>query len=176
MEDNTVISRLKKAWNAFTNRDPTGPIKFNSDVGYSYRPDRVKLTRGNERSIITSIFNRMALDVASINFIHCKLDENGRYSSDVNSGLNNCLQLEANIDQTNISFIQDIVLSMLDEGCVAIVPIDTIGDPIISNTFDILTMRTGKITEWKSDSVLINVYNDRTGKREEIWMPKLKLA
>lgn len=176
MEDNTVISRLKKAWNAFTNRDPTGPIKFNSDVGYSYRPDRVKLTRGNERSIITSIFNRMALDVASINFIHCKLDENGRYSSDVNSGLNNCLQLEANIDQTNISFIQDIVLSMLDEGCVAIVPIDTIGDPIISNTFDILTMRTGKITEWKSDSVLINVYNDRTGKREEIWMPKTKVG
>lgn len=171
----TVGSRFKRAWNAFLNRDPT--IDFaNTGVGYSYRPDRVRLSRGNERSIITSVYNRIALDVAAIGIHHCRLDKNGRYISDMDTGLNNCLTLEANIDQTGRAFMQDVVMSMLDEGCVAIVPIDTTADPMLTNAYDVVTMRTGKILEWKPAHVKVRVYNDRTGNKEDIMVPKTAVA
>lgn len=171
----TFGSRLKKAWNAFTNRDPTKNY-YDSGYGYSTRPDRPRLHRGNERSIVTSIFNRIALDVAAIDIKHCKLDKDGRYSSDISSGLNNCLGLEANIDQTSRAFIQDVVMSLLDEGSVAIVPVDTTTDPTFTDSYDILTMRTGKILEWKPAHVKVRVYNDRTGKQEDITVPKRTVA
>ena len=171
----TVGSRLKHAWNAFLNRDPT---RYYPDVGagYSRRPDRPILTRGNERSIITSIYNRIALDVAAINIQHCKLDENGRFMSTVDSSLNKCLNLEANIDQTGRAFIQDVVISMLDEGCVAIVPIDTDLDPDVTGSYDIESMRTGKILEWYPAHVKVKVYNDKTGHKEDIIVPKSTTA
>ena len=175
MEEMSFGSRLKHAWNAFTNRDPTlksiGP-----GIGYSYRPDRPRFTRGNEKSLTTSVYNRIALDVAAIGIKHCKLDKNNRYIEDVNSGLNNCLNLEANIDQTGRSFIQDVVMSMLDEGCVAIVPVDTTFNPNNTNSYDIQTMRTAKIIEWKPTSVKVRIYNDRTGEKEELWVPKKTVA
>lgn len=171
----TVGSRFKRAWNAFLNRDPT--LDFaNTGVGYSYRPDRIRLSRGNERSIITSVYNRIALDVAAIGIHHCRLDENGRYVSDMDTGLNNCLTLEANIDQTGRAFMQDVVMSMLDEGCVAIVPVDTTMDPALMNAYDVLTMRTGQILEWKPAHVKLRVYNDRTGYKEDILVPKTAVA
>ena len=163
--------RLQHAWNAFlNNKDPT--YNYGSANGYYYRPDRPRLTRGNERSIVTSVYNRIALDVASISINHCKLDENGRFKSVIESSLNNCLNLEANIDQTGRAFIQDVVLSMLDEGCVAIVPIDTTFNPKETSSYDILSMRTGKILEWYPDKVKVRVYNDRTGNKEDVILPK----
>ena len=175
MEEMTFGSRLKHAWNAFTNRDPTSK-SIGPGVGYSYRPDRPRFTRGNEKSLTTSVYNRIALDVAAIDIKHCKLDKNDRYIEDVNSGLNNCLNLEANIDQTGRSFIQDVVMSMLDEGCVAIVPVDTTFNPNNTNSYDIQTMRTAKIIEWKPTSVKVRIYNDRTGEKEELWVPKKTVA
>ena len=175
MEEMTFGSRLKHAWNAFTNRDPTSK-SIGPGVGYSYRPDRPRFTRGNEKSLTTSVYNRIALDVAAIGIKHCKLDKNNRYIEDVNSGLNNCLNLEANIDQTGRSFIQDVVMSMLDEGCVAIVPVDTTFNPNNTNSYDIQTMRTAKIIEWKPTSVKVRIYNDRTGEKEELWVPKKTVA
>lgn len=166
-----IGSRLKHAWNAFTNRDPT--IDYRGyGTGYTRRPDRIRLSNGNERSIMTSVFNRIALDVAAIDIKHCQLDENKRYSSDIDSGLNNCLTLEANIDQTARAFKQDIVMSMLDEGCIAIVPVDTTSNPMISGSYDILSMRTGKVIEWKPAHVKVRVYNDRTGEKEDVVVPK----
>ena len=173
MEDATISSRLKNAWNAFLNRDPTPRT---TGIGCSVRPDRVRLSRGNERSIITSVFNKIALDVAAIDFKHCKIDKNGRYISDVNSGLNDCLNLEANIDQTGKAFIQDIVMSMFDEGCIGAVPIDTDKDPTFTNSYEILTMRTGKILEWRNTEIQLRVYNDRSGKKEDVWVPKREVA
>lgn len=170
-----IGSRLKHAWNAFLNRDPTYSYG-GGETGYSYRPDRVRLTRGNERSIVTSVFNRIALDVAAINIKHCTLDKNERYVSDKDSHLNECLSLEANIDQTARSFIQDVVMSMLDEGSVAIVPIDTTFDPKVTNSYDIVSMRTGKILEWKPKQIKVRVYNDNTGNKEEVWVPKNMVA
>ena len=175
MEEMSFGSRLKHAWNAFTNRDPTSK-GIGPGVGYSYRPDRPRFTRGNEKSLTTSVYNRIALDVAAIGIKHCKLDKNNRYIEDVNSGLNNCLNLEANIDQTGRSFIQDVVMSMLDEGCVAIVPVDTTFNPNNTNSYDIQTMRTAKIIEWKPTSVKVRIYNDRTGEKEELWVPKKTVA
>lgn len=173
MEDATISSRLKNAWNAFLNRDPTPRT---TGIGYSVRPDRVRLSRGNERSIITSVFNKIALDVAAIDFKHCKIDKNGRYISDINSGLNDCLNLEANIDQTGKAFIQDIVMSMFDEGCIGAVPIDTDKDPTFTNSYEILTMRTGKILEWRNTEIQLRVYNDRSGKKEDVWASKREVA
>ena len=170
--ENTLGSRLKHAWNAFVNnRDPT---VYYRDVGsgYSSRPDRPRLTRGNERSIVTSVYNRIALDVSSVNIQHCKLDDNGRFLSTVNSKLNKCLNLEANIDQTGRAFIQDIVMSMLDEGCVAIVPVETTLDPKLTESYDILNMRTAKILEWFPRHVRVRLYNERTGQKEDIILPK----
>lgn len=169
--EQTLGSRLRHAWNAFRNRDPTEQFK---DIGasYYYRPDRVRLTRGNERSIVTSIYNRIAIDVASIDIKHCRLDDNERFVSEIDSNLNSCLTLEANIDQTARAFRQDIVMSMFDEGCVAIVPVDTTLDPNKTNSYDILTMRTGKILEWYPQHVKVRVYNEKTGKKEDITLPK----
>lgn len=175
MEETSVASRFKKAWNAFLNRDPTSRYDY-AGAGYSYRPDRPRFSRGNEKTIVTSVYNRIALDVAAIDFKHCKLDENNRYVSDIDSKLNSCLTLEANIDQTSKAFIQDIVMSMMDEGVVAIVPIDTTMNPNITDSYDILTMRTGKILEWKPSHVLVRVYNDKTGNKEELWLPKKSVA
>lgn len=169
-----LSTRLAHAWNAFTSRDPTQYIITGS--GYSSRPDRPRLSRGNEKSIATSIFNRIALDVSSVNIKHCRLDKNGRYVEDIDSGLNNCLNLEANKDQTGRAFIQDVVLSMLDEGCVALVPVETTIDPKSSNSYQIDSMRTGKITEWYPDTVRVRLYNDRTGEKEEILLPKNQVA
>lgn len=170
--DISLGSRLKQAWNAFTSRDPT-KVEYDSGISYSYRPDRPRFTRGNERSIVTAVYNRIALDVAAIDIRHSKLDDNKRYVGDVDSGLNNCLTLEANIDQTGRAFRQDIVMSLLDEGCVAIVPVDTVGrDPTISEAYDIESMRTGKILEWKPRQVRVRVYNDQKGIKEDILLPK----
>ena len=169
----TFGSRLKHAFNAFMNRDPTFRTNYQGiGGGYSHRPDRARLTRGNERSIITAIFNRIAMDVAAIDIKHCILDENDRYVSVKDSGLNNCLTLEANIDQTGRAFIQDVVMSMLDEGCVAIVPVDTDLNPEDTSSYDILSMRTGKILEWYPAHVKVRVYNDRTGEKEDLVLPK----
>lgn len=175
----TLTSRLKRAWNAFTNnRDPTGVTSpyQNVGMGYVYRPDRVRFTRGNERSIVTSVYNRIAMDVAAIDIKHCRVDKNGRYIEDMKSGLNECLTLEANIDQTGRSFIQDVVMSMFDEGAVAIVPVDTTIDPTQSNSFDVMSMRTGKILEWYPAHVKVRVYNDRTGQKEDLVLPKRSVA
>lgn len=169
-----LSTRLAHAWNAFTSRDPTQYIIIGP--GYSSRPDRPRLSRGNEKSIATSIFNRIALDVSSVSIKHCRLDKNGRYVEDIDSGLNNCLTLEANKDQTGRAFIQDAVLSMLDEGCVALVPVETTIDPKNSNSYQIDSMRTGKITEWYPDMVRVRLYNDRTGEKEEILLPKSQVA
>ena len=166
-------SRLKKAWNAFKNRDPT----FNyQGAGYSYRPDRPRLTRGNERSIVTSVYNRIALDVSSMTIQHIRLDNDGRFVETIDSDLNSCLTLESNIDQTSRAFIQDIVMSMLDEGCVAIIPIDTDVDPNSTDSYKIYSMRTGKILDWYPSSVRVRVYNDRTGNKENIVVQKSKIA
>lgn len=172
----SIGSRLKHAWNAFiTNRNPTRYIQ-SLGPGFSSRPDRPRLSRGNERTIVTSIYNRIALDVAGISIKHCRLDDNGRYISEVNSGLNNCLNLEANIDQTGRAFIQDVVLSMFDEGCVAIVPVDTTLNPKDTNSYDIQTMRTGKIVEWYKHDIKVRIYNDQIGEKQEIILPKNQVA
>lgn len=167
-------SRLKHAWNAFTGTDYT----TYQDVGpgYSSRPDRIRLTRGNERSIITSVYNRIALDVAALNVQHIRLDENGRFLSVIQDGLNTCLTVEANIDQTARAFIQDIVVSMLDEGCVTIVPVDTTYDPSVTGSYDIQTMRVGKILDWYPQHVRVRLYNERTGTKENILVPKSTVA
>ena len=171
-----VSSRLKHAWNAFVNnRDPTASYR-DIGPGYSYRPDRPRLTRGNERSIITSVYNRIALDVAANDIRHVKLDEDDRFSEIIDSGLNNCLALDANIDQTGRAFIQDAVMSMLDEGCVALVRIETTFNPQQTGSFDINTIRTGKILDWYPKHVRVSVYNERSGKREEIVLPKDTIA
>ena len=173
--ENSFGSRLKHAWNAFFTRDPT-PVKLNEGYTYSYRPDRPRLTKGNERSIVNAIYNRIAIDVSALNIKHCKLDENERYVQDMDSKLNRCLTLEANLDQTGRAFIQDVVMSMLDEGCVAIIPVDTDVNPNVSGAYDILTMRTGKILEWMPTKIKVRVYNEQTGLKEDIVVPKKMAA
>ena len=175
MADLSLTDRLKNAWNAFSSRSPTSwlPNTYNS---YSYRPDRARFSRGNERSIVTAVFNRIAIDVAAVDIRHVRLDDNDRYVETVHSGLNNVLSLEANIDQSGREFIQDVVMSMFDEGCVAMVPIDTDTVPKISGAFDIYTMRTGRIIQWYPEHVRIQIYNDRNGRREEIVLPKRIVA
>ena len=172
----TFGSRLKHAWNAFLNRDPTERYRYYGNGGYSYRPDKPRLSFGHEKTMITSVFNRIAMDGSAISIQHIKLDEDGRFLSSMKSGLNNCLTLEANIDQTGRSFIQDAILSMLDEGCVALVPVDTSFNPSVTGSYDILTMRTGKILEWYPKYVKVEVYNERTGQKEEILLPKSTVA
>lgn len=167
-----LTNRLQHAWNAFMNRDPTAYYTNAGGNYYVHRPDRIRLSRGNERSIVTSIYNRIGLDVASININHCKLDKDDRFVGFIDSGLNNCLNLEANIDQTGQALKQDIVMSMLDEGVVAIVPIDTTLDPTVTGSYDIQTMRTGEILEWYPAHVKVKIYNDKKGYYEELVLPK----
>ena len=166
------LDRLQHGWNAFVkNRDPTPSYAYYGD-SYFYRPDRPRFTRGNERTITTSVYNRIALDVASIDVKHCRIDDNGRFKSEITSGLNTCLNLEANLDQTGRAFRQDIVMSMLDEGCIAIVPIETTIDPKVSESYDISSMRVGKILDWYPAHVKVRVYNEKIGKKEDIVVPK----
>lgn len=168
-------SRLKHAWNVFRSRDQTAEFV---DAGASYynRPDRPRFTRGNERSITTSVLNRIALDASAIDILHVRLDKNGRFLEEINSGLNNCLKLSANTDQTGRAFKQDVVMSMLDEGCVAIVPTDTTMNPKATDSYDIETMRVGKIIQWRPQHVQVRLYNEQTGKKEELWLPKKMVA
>ena len=169
------VERVRNSWNAFRNRDPT-MLYREPGMSYTYRPDRPKFSRGNERTIATSVFNKIAIDVAAVDIRHCRVDKNGRYVEDINSDLNECLTLEANIDQTHRAFRQEAVMSLFDEGVIAIVPIETKGDPVLSTSFDIKSMRTGKIIEWFPRSVKIEVYNDQTGRKEQITMPKKSVA
>lgn len=172
----SITDRMKHAFNAFMNRDPTAYYNRNLGSSYSIRPDRPRLSRGNERSIITAIFNRIAMDVAAIDITHCRLDENNRFIEKIDSGLNNCLNLEANVDQSGRAFIQDAVMSMLDEGVVALVPVDTDLNPASTDSYDILTMRTGKILEWYPAHVKVRLYNDRTGEKEDLMLAKRDVA
>ena len=173
--EQSLGARLKHAWNAFRNRDPTMNL-IDSGTGYYYRPDRPRFTRGNERSITTSVLNRIALDASAIDILHVRLDSNGRFLETVDSGLNNCLTLSANVDQTGRALKQDIVMSMLDEGCVAIIPTDTTTDPKKSDSYRIDALRVGKIIQWRPHHVQIRAYNENTGKKEEIWLPKSVVA
>ncbi len=169
--------RLQHAWNAFFSRDPTNvEYKIVEGGGYSYRPDRRRMTRGNERSIVTAVINRIAIDTAAVKIQHVRIDQNERYKDTIDSGLNNCLTLEANLDQTGRAFITDIVMSMLDEGVVAAVPVETSINPRFSSSFDIQKMRVGKIVEWYPQAVKVRLYNEANGKREDITLPKRQVA
>ena len=171
---NNIVNRFKHAWNAFT-RDPT-QNSYNIGPSYGARPDRTRLSLGSERSIISSVYTRIGIDVAATGIQHVRLDPNGRYLETIDSGLNNCISVEANIDQSGRSFLQDVVMSMFDEGVVAIVPIDTTLNPAVSTSYDIQTMRTGKIVSWFPNHVRVNIYNDRTGFKEDILLPKRNVA
>lgn len=168
------VDRIKSAWNAFVNE---GSISSYRDYGssFSYQPSRRRLTPGNERTIVNAVLNRLALDAASMNIEHCKLDENGRYLESIDSGLNYCLNVEANIDQTGRAFMQDVFLSMLDEGVIAIVPVDTDRDPM-TGAFGVETLRVGKIVQWYPQYVRVRLYNERTGNNEEVTLPKKTVA
>ena len=168
-------SALQHGWNAFTNRDPT-PVYRDGGYGYSNRPDRPRLTRGNERSIITAIYNRIALDVSKVDILHCRLDEEDRFTEVIPSDLNNCLTLEANIDQTAFAFKQDVVLSMFDEGVISILPVETSSNPDESGNYKIYSMRTAKVTQWHSQHVELRAYNELTGKQQEIVRTKKSVA
>lgn len=176
MEENTIGSRLKKAWNVFFNRDPTVYQKNYYSTGSSYRPDVVRFTRGNERSIVTSVYNRIAIDASTVNIVHARLDDNNRFLEEINSTLNDCLTLEANKDQTARAFRQDIFEVMMDKGVVAIVPIDLSDNPNTTGSHDILTLRAGEIIEWFPDKVRVKVYNDISGKREELILNKSQVG
>lgn len=174
----TISSRIKSAWNAFRGRDPTVSDVLDFDYGpsYSYRPDIVRFTRGNKKSIVASIYNRIAIDCASIDIEHVRLDENGNYKETINSGITNCLTLEANLDQTGRAFIQDVVMSMFDEGCIAIVPVDTTIDPAKTDSYDVLSMRTARIKTWYPGNVKVDVYNEKDGKHHDLILSKREVA
>lgn len=174
---NTIRERLQHAWNAFRSRDQAnGSRNPEAGASYSYRPDRVRLALGNERSIIASVYTRIAIDVSSVSVQHVRLDQNGRFLKKEDSALNDCLSIEANVDQTGRALLQDAVMSMFDEGVVAIVPTDTSINPAISGSYDILSLRTGKIVEWFPSFVRVRVYNEKTGQREELLLPKSTVA
>lgn len=173
--ESSIFSRAKRAWNVFLNRDPTMDYEYHGPSN-TYRVDRVRLSRGNERTIITSIYNRIALDVASIDIRHVKLDEDGRYVDTVNSGLNNCFNLEANIDQNANQFKLDIIMSLLDEGVVALLPVVTDSDPDETGSYSIESMRVGKVKEWYPQHVRIEAYDERTGRKQEVVVSKSSVA
>ena len=172
----SVLDRLKHAWNTFVSEEKSEPISY-YDLGYSssFRPDRVRFSKGNEKSIVTAIYNRIAIDCSTVQMKHVKIDHDERFLETVDSGLNNCLTVEANKDQQSRAFIQDIVMSLFDEGSVAIVPIDTTVN-IKKGSFDINSMRTGKILQWYPDHIEVEVYNDRKGIRENLRLPKKSVA
>ncbi len=169
------LDRLQHGWNAFINNDPTTTYKTSTE-SYYYRPDRTRFSRGNEKSIVNAVFNKIALDVAAITYKHVSVDENEKYIVDINSGLNSCLNIEANLDQTGRAFIQDIVVSMFDEGCVALVPIDTTFNPRKTGSYDIQSIRVGKIVTWYPQQVKVRVYNEKTGRKEDLILPKKMVA
>lgn len=172
----TFTERIQHAWNAFMNRDPTVFHDYYSGYVTGYRPDRIRLTRGNERSIVTAIYNRIAIDVSSVDIKHIVQDEEERYLETVKSGLNNAITLDANIDQTGRDLIRDIVMSLFDEGCVAVVPVDTTMNPLVSDSYDIQSLRTGKIVQWYPEYVTVNLYNQKTGQKEDVTLPKKMVA
>lgn len=173
---NSIASRIKNAWNAFIDSEEKRSAYMSYGNSYSVRPDRMRFTRGNERSIVTSVYNRIAIDCAAVTIKHVRLDENDRIVETINSGLNNCLNLDANIDQTGRSFLQDAVMSMLDEGCVALVPVETTVDPMMTTSYEINTMRVGKIIQWYPEHVCIKLYNELVGRQEELILPKKMVA
>lgn len=172
LSNSSRTTRFSREWNAFSNKNPAPTNEYGGYGGSYIRPDRFRLSRGNERSIVTSIFNRIALDVSAIEFRHCKLDKDDRFLEYIDSHLDNCLHLETNIDQISRAFFQDVVMSLFDEGCVALVPVDTIGNPTLTNSYDIETMRTGRITAWYPTHVKVEVYNDKIGDKQEVILPK----
>ena len=177
----TLTQRIRSGWNAFIGRDPTKEFKLTQDYtwggyGYGVRPDRMRYTGGNQRSIVASVYNRISVDVASINFEHAKLDENGHFKESMKSGLNECMNVSANIDQTGRAFLQDIVESMFDEGVVAIVPVETDVNPMDTESYDIRSMRTGRIVAWYPEAVKVHLYNELNGRYQDIIMPKSKVA
>lgn len=174
-----LFDQIKKGWNAFMGRDPTQNEWVPPSIygnSYSYRPDRVRFTRGNEKSIVTAVYNRIAVDCAAINIMHVRLDDNKQFSEELDTGLNRCLTLSANLDQTSRAFFQDAVMSMLDEGCVAIVPTNTSRNPFTNDTFDIGALRTGRIKQWFPRDVRVELYNELTGRKEEKTFPKRMVA
>ena len=174
-----LLTRFQNAWNVFRGRDPSKTLPSPTTYyygGYSYRPDRNRLTFGNERSIVSSIYNRIAIDVAEVNICHVRVDENGQFTETIQSPLNNCLTLDANLDQTGKALMRDLVLSMFDEGCVAVVPVDTRGNPYSSNSYDILSMRVGKIIQWFPHQVKVELYNENNGKKEQLLLDKKSVA
>jgi hypothetical protein len=173
--DESFGSRIKHAWNIFMNKDPTDDYR-NRGESYYYRQDRPRRRREIDRTIATSVFNRIAMDVSAIDIRHVQLDENGRYLGEIKSGLNECLSLEANIDQTGRAFIQDLVMSMFDEGVVAAVPVDTTFNPSVTDSYDVKSIRVGKVVEWRPLDVKVNLYNEKTGKRQDVWVPKRQTA
>ena len=176
MPDYTLSDRLKHAWNAFTSRDPTPPMQPTVYGGFSYRPDKIYYYRGGERSVVASIITRIAIDVAAIDLKHVKIDDKGQYLQDMKSGLNNVLTLEANIDQTSRDFLQDIVQCLLEEGSVCVVPVETSIDPRYNDSYQIDTMRVGKVVQWYPQHVRVDLYNDKTGKHQEVTLPKKMVA
>ena len=177
----TITQRIRSGWNAFIGRDPTQEAKltqseFFGGYGYGTRPDRVRYTGGNQRSIVAAVYNRISVDVAAITMEHARLDENGSYLETIYSGLNECLNVSANIDQTGTAFRQDIVESMFDEGVIAVVPVDTNVDPWDTESYEIESMRTGRIVAWYPDAVKVHLYNDRKGTYEDIIQPKSRVA
>ena len=175
-ENEPIKTRLKHAWNVLVNKDPT-PINY-KDMGYpsTHRPDRVRMSIGNEKSIVTALYNRIAVNVSSISIVHARLDKEGRYVETIDSDLNEALNVQANIDQTGKEFIKDVVMSMFDEGCVAIVPVDTQINPLISGSYDIQSMRTGQVLEWFPSHVRVRIYNDKKGIKEDVVLPKAIVA
>ena len=173
--DVSIGSRLQHAWTAFLNKDPTSYTRSYGG-GYGYRPDRPRMSRGNERSIVTSVYNRIAIDAAAIDIKHIRLDDNERFVEEIKSNLNECLSTEANIDQTGRSLIQDAVMSMFDEGCVAIVPVETDLNPEVTGSYDVNSLRIGKITEWYPKDVKILLYNDEKGTKQEVRLKKSMVA
>ena len=171
-----LADRLQHAWNAFVYNDNARTSYANNGRISTYRPDRMRFTRGNEKSIVTAVYNRIALDAAAIDIMHVRLDDNKRYVEDMKTGLQNCLTVEANIDQTSRAFFQDVVMSMMDEGCVAIVPVDTTINPTVSGSYDVNSMRTAKILEWYPAHVRVRLYNDKKGIHEDITLPKSMVA
>lgn len=173
----SIVDRLQHAWNAFTNnKDPTYDFRNYGTNYYSYRPDRRRFSVGNEKTIVTAVYNRIAMDAAAIDMRHVKLDENGRYIKDMDSDFNDCLTVEANIDQAATAFRQDVFASLLDEGCIAIVPVDTTLDPRKTGAYDIQSLRTGRIVEWSPDKVKVKLYNDQTGEKKDLWFNKRNVA
>lgn len=170
-----IGDRLAHAWNAFMNRDPTTSNIY-SGSSYFNRPDRTRLRTGTEKSIINAIYNRLSLDTASMDIRHVRLDDNGRYIETIDSYFNECLTLSANTDQTSRMFMQDVAMSLLDEGSVAIVPVDTTFNPNITSSYDILSLRTGKILEWFPQHVKIRVYDENKGVKKDVIIPKKNVA